>query len=328
MPLSDDQLDLRRDALATSTLDHGLQLLGDRWTMAVVLGAFLGIRRFDNWHRQLAIPRHTLSDRLRALQGLGLLRQRLYQERPPRHEFLLTDKGLALYPHVLMMWSWERRWGRRAGDLPVRLVHARCGQPFVPWLACGECHGKTGIGDLDFTLEPNDALRDRAPGRARAARLAPGDASGPNRGLRVDRWALLIVSAVLLGCHHFDEFSRVLGIGSSVLTRRLADMVEAGLLLAQTDLADGRRRIYRLTPASRDLFGYILCFSSWASRSHFEQPSSIRPLHRACGHAFVPEVVCSHCHAPLSAREVGFEMGPRAGAAAASAAPAQREGGA
>lgn len=61
-----------------------------------------------------------------------------------------------------------------------------------------------------------------------------------------------------LGCHHFDELSHVLGIGSRVLSRRLAHMVEAGLLLSQDDMEDGRRRIYRLTPASRDLFGYIL----------------------------------------------------------------------
>ena len=84
-------------------------------------------------------------------------------------------------------------------------------------------------------------------------------------------------------------------------------MVDTGLLLNQADLADGRRRIYRLTPASRDLFGYILCFSSWASRQHFHEPSSIRPTHRACGHAFVPQVICSHCQEPLAAREVRFE---------------------
>ncbi|VTU13595.1 HxlR-like helix-turn-helix [Variovorax sp. SRS16] len=307
MPLTPEELDLRREALATSTLDHGLQLLGDRWTMAVVLGAFLGVRRFDEWQSRLAIPRHTLAQRLRALTALGLLRQRPYQERPLRHAYHLTAKGLSLYPHVLMMWSWERRWGTRATDLPQRLVHAGCGHAFVPWLACGACHEKVGIGDLGFTLQPNAALRARPPARGRAPRLAQAEGDGSSRGLRVDRWALLIISAVLLGCHHFDELSHVLGIGSSVLSRRLGDMVDAGLLLCQDDLVDGRRRVYRLTPASRDLFGYILCFSSWAARHHFQEPSSIRPTHRACGHPFVPEVVCSHCRQVLEAREVGFE---------------------
>lgn len=206
-----------------------------------------------------------------------------------------------------MMWSWERRWGARASDLPERLIHVGCGQPFVPWLACEAFGDKVGIGDLNFTLEPVAALRERPPARGRAPRLSQAEGGEPGLGLRVDRLALLIISAVLLGCHHFDKLSHALGIGSSVLTRRLGDMVDSGLLLNQADLTDGRRRIYRLTPASRDLFGYILCFSRWAGQQHFYAPSSIRPTHQACGHAFVPQVVCSHCQQPLSAREVRFE---------------------
>ena len=104
-------LDLTRDALASSTLSHGLHLLGDRWTVAVILGAFLGVRRFDDWQTRLNIPRHTLTVRLKALIDLGLLQPRPYQQRPLRHAYHLTDKGLALYSHVLMMWVWERRWG-------------------------------------------------------------------------------------------------------------------------------------------------------------------------------------------------------------------------
>lgn len=125
-------------------------------------------------------------------------------------------------------------------------------------------------------------------------------------GLRVDRWALLIVAALFLGCHHFDQIGAVLGIGSSVLTRRLGSMVESGLLLCQTDLTDTRRRVYRLTPASRDLFGYILCFSSWASRFHFDQVSSISPTHKGCGKAFVPQVVCNVCRVVLTPQDVSF----------------------
>jgi DNA-binding HxlR family transcriptional regulator len=305
--LTPEDIELRRDALATSTLDHGLQLLGDRWTMAVILGAFIGVRRFDDWQSRLGIPRHTLSQRLQALTALGILETRPYQQRPVRHGYHLTDKGRSLYPHVLMMWAWSRRWGARELRLPERLVHIPCGHAFAPWLACSACGEKAGMRDLDFTLVPNEALRERAPARSRAPRLAPQEGDG-HIGLRVERWSLLILSAVFLGCHYFDEISQVLGIGSSVLSRRLAQMVDDGLLLCQADLADGRRKLYRLTPSSRDLFGYVLCFSAWASRHHFHEASSIRPVHRACGQPFVPAVVCSHCQQPLEAREVRPEF--------------------
>ena len=64
-------LDLTRDALASSTLNHGLMVLGDRWTVAVLLGAFTGAHRFEEWHARLGIPRPTLANRLRSLVGLG-----------------------------------------------------------------------------------------------------------------------------------------------------------------------------------------------------------------------------------------------------------------
>ncbi len=304
-------LDLTRDALASSTLGHGLLLLGDRWTVALILDAFLGVRRFDDWQARLGIPRHTLTERLKTLTALGLLEQRPYQQRPLRQAYHLTAKGLTLYDHVLMMWVWERRWGSRQLALPQQLAHQTCGHAFVPQLGCRACGGRVGLNDLRFSLKVNTALLGASlpgasPLRQRGARLTPQESQQMGLGLRVDRWALLIVASVFLGCHCFDQFSHVLGIGSSVLARRLASMVEAGLLLCQPDLVDARRKIYRLTPASRDLFGYIMCFSSWAGRQHFQQASSIQPTHSACGKPFVPQVVCSHCHGGLMPRDVRF----------------------
>jgi DNA-binding HxlR family transcriptional regulator len=299
-------LDLTRDALASSTLSHGLQVMGDRWSVALILHAFLGVKRFGDWQARLGIPRHTLTGRLKDLVGLGLMELRPYQHKPLRQAYHLTDKGLALYPQVLMMWAWERRWGSRELALPQILMHRLCGHAFVPELHCAACSGKAGIADLHLSLTVNQALLEQAPARRRGARLTAQASAEMGLGLRVDRWALLIVSSVMLGCHHFDQLSHVLRIGSSVLARRLADMVASGLLRCQPDLADARRMVYRLTPASRDLFGYIICFASWASSTHLQQPSSIRPTHRACGHAFVPRVACSHCQATLAPHAVSF----------------------
>ena len=299
-------LDLTRDALASSTLSHGLQVLGDRWSVALILAAFLGVRRFDDWQSRLSIPRHTLTQRLKSLMALGLLELRPYQTRPVRHAYHLTDKGLALYNHVLMMWAWERRWGSRQLALPQRLTHRSCSHPFLPELGCRACGEKVGVNDLVFSLKTNPSLMNEPAPRLRSARLSPTEGAQMGLGLRVDRWTLLIVSGLLLGCHYFDQLSHVLGIGSSVLARRLSDMVDCGLLLCQPDLVDARRKVYRLTPASRDLFGYIMCFSSWASLHHFHQPSSIAPTHKSCGKPFVPQVMCSHCRKPLKPKEVLF----------------------
>ena len=302
-------LDLTRDAIASSTLSHGLMLLGDRWMSAVLLGSFTGVNRFEAWQEHLAIPRSTLSGRLRKLVEMGLLRQRVYQERPRRFAYHLTSAGLKLYDQVLMIWMWEKRWGSRKASLPARLFHRPCGHVFTPVIACTACGCKAGMGDLHLGLEVNQHLLHKTAEAGRTARVAATEVTGLGLGLRVNRWSLLIVTALILGCHHFDELCHALGIASSVLSRRLSGMVEAGLLVCQTDLRDARRNIYRLTPASRDLFGYLVCFSTWASRDYLRQPSSIRPTHTSCGKAFVPRVLCSACAEPVKPWDVTFEGG-------------------
>jgi DNA-binding HxlR family transcriptional regulator len=304
---STTDLDLTRDALATSTLSHGLKLLGDRWTVQVLLGTFMGIRRFDDWQAQLGMSRHTLAERLKSLMALGLLKPRRYQDRPPRQAYHATAKAMALYPQTLMIWAWERRWGSRDVSLPRALRHRPCGQVFDPQLACAACGDDVTMKDLSFSLRPNSALPAETAGPLRSPRLSASAAPRMGLGLRLDRWSLLIITAVVLGCRYFDQLSHVLGIGPSVLAKRLAGMVESDLLRCEVDRSDARRRVYRLTPASRGLFGYIVCVSTWASEHHFHQRSAIEPRH-TCGHAFVPRVVCSCCRQPLQAWDVQPEL--------------------
>lgn len=262
----------------------------------------MGLRRFDEWQRRLEIPRQTLSQRLKTLVEMGILRQRPYQEKPVRLAYHLTQHGLSLYGPVLMIWAWERRWGSRQGSLPQSLRHTCCGHSFIPYLACGHCNERTTLNDLKFTLAANPALLLHSGPSTRSARMAT-ETQPMGLGLRVDRWAILIISAVYLGCHHFDQLVNVLEIGPSVLTRRLGSLVADGLLIAQSDLIDGRRTVYRLTASSRDLFPYVLSFAYWATE-HYQQPSSIRPRHKTCDAPFAPRICCSYCHVQLSPHEV------------------------
>lgn len=298
-------LELMRAALASSTLGHGLRQVGDRWTVQILMAAFLGIRRFDDFQARLGIPRPTLSERLKALVALGLMRQVPYGTRPVRQEYRLGPKGLAMYDAVLMVWDWEARFGEGQAALPLRLVHKTCGHAFRPRLACGACGEEATMADLTMRLRPNPRLPPEATSSIRTPRVPLGPA--PSLGLRLDRWALMIVTAVTLGCRHFDQLAQVLGIGPSVLAQRLGAMVDQGLLKVTPDRDDLRRRVYLLTPASRALFAYLTTFATWASEQLFDEPTSIAPIHRACGAPFVARAVCSHCHARLHPHDVRFE---------------------
>ena len=302
-------LDLLRDALSTSVLSHALKMIGDRWTMQILMGAFTGVKRFDDFQQRLGIPRRTLSDRLKALGHMDLMRPRLYQERPERFAYHLTHKGMAIYEATLMTWEWELRFGEHRLALPSRLVHRTCGHAFVPQMSCEACGETVTIRDLDMSLKPNPRLPYDPAERMRTPKVTVSDGAMSHLALRMDRWTLMIVSAAVLGCRHFDQIAHVLRISPPLLSRRLAAMVDAGLLTVESDREDGRRRVYLLTAASRGLFPYIVLLSTWASEHLFHEPSSIRPRHKACGKAFVPRATCGHCHERLNAWDVSFQMG-------------------
>lgn len=68
-----------------------------------------------------------------------------------------------------------------------------------------------------------------------------------------ERWSFLIVRAALGGICHFEEFLAVLGIARNILSARLAQLVEHGILDRQPQKDDRRKVAYRLTAKGADL---------------------------------------------------------------------------
>ncbi len=70
-----------------------------------------GDRRFCELERSLdGISPRTLSLRLRALEGCGVVQRHTFPEVPPRVEYGLTDKGRALVPLIDDMRSYGQHW--------------------------------------------------------------------------------------------------------------------------------------------------------------------------------------------------------------------------
>lgn len=118
---------------------RALSVVGERWTMLILRDAFLGTRRFDQFQRDLGITRHRLSERLGKLVEHGVLVKVPYCERPPRYEYRLTRKGLALYPVLMSLGRWGDDWMDGGGGAPLEYVHQRCGGHTHPTLTCSEC---------------------------------------------------------------------------------------------------------------------------------------------------------------------------------------------
>ena len=118
---------------------RALSVVGERWTLLILRDAFFGTRRFDQFQASLGITRHRLSERLGKLVDHGVLKRVPYSERPPRFEYRLTRKGLALYPVLMTLGRWGDEWMDRGEGPPVEYVHAACGQRTRPQLTCSEC---------------------------------------------------------------------------------------------------------------------------------------------------------------------------------------------
>ena len=116
------------------TLEH----IGDRWTMLIVRDAFLGVRRFDDFQRELGVARNVLTDRLGRLVDEGILEKSAYQERPERFEYRLTEKGKELQPAILTLMKWGDDHLAPDGP-PVLLEHTECGHDTEPMLVCSHC---------------------------------------------------------------------------------------------------------------------------------------------------------------------------------------------
>ena len=109
-------------------------LFGDWWTPLVLRDAFSGARRFEQFQRNLGIPRAVLAARLERLVADGLMEKRRYEEHPPRDEYRLTAKGIAAWDVLAAMWRFGSDWfWEGEGEAPpLRLGDAETGAEIRP----------------------------------------------------------------------------------------------------------------------------------------------------------------------------------------------------
>lgn len=90
-----------------------LDVIGERWAILMLRDLLLNeARRFQDFVEALpGIPPNTLSARLKRLEAAGVIERRLYQQHPPRAEYVLTAKGRELGPIVAAMRAWGNRHG-------------------------------------------------------------------------------------------------------------------------------------------------------------------------------------------------------------------------
>jgi len=169
---------MRRTSFAglDCSIAQTLEIVGDWWTLMILRDAFQGVRRFEEFQRDLGIARNVLTDRLTLLVDHGILDRRPYQTQPPRSEYRLTEKGLELYPVLISLMRWGDRWATGAGGPPVVLTHKECGHDGLPVMSCPHCGVPVGARDMTFRARPVQLSAGVSKARRRlgARRTEPG----------------------------------------------------------------------------------------------------------------------------------------------------------
>jgi DNA-binding HxlR family transcriptional regulator len=114
---------MRRSSFETMqcSIARTLDVVGDPWTLLVVREAFFGTTRFEDFRRNLGIPRATLSARLSTLADHGVLERRSGPDSPNRPTYALTPKGRALGPVMVALMQWGDEWSG-IGMAPITLI--------------------------------------------------------------------------------------------------------------------------------------------------------------------------------------------------------------
>ncbi|HEX7002636.1 MAG TPA: helix-turn-helix domain-containing protein [Trueperaceae bacterium] len=90
---------------------HAVELLGRRWTGAIVVLLLQGVSRFNELAARIPeMSDRMLSERLKELEAEGIVERSVKPETPVRVEYSLTEKGKALQSAVSAISAWAENW--------------------------------------------------------------------------------------------------------------------------------------------------------------------------------------------------------------------------
>jgi DNA-binding HxlR family transcriptional regulator len=105
--------DARSRPACCSKYHHAIELIGKRWTGAILLVLMDGPCHFSQIRALVPeISDRLLSERLKELEAEAIVERRVIDGAPVRVEYSLTSKGQALEPVVHKLKAWAHEWDR------------------------------------------------------------------------------------------------------------------------------------------------------------------------------------------------------------------------
>jgi DNA-binding HxlR family transcriptional regulator len=281
-----------------------LGVLGDEWTLLIAQQSLLGVTRYGEFAARLPISHAVLTRRLTTMTADGLLERRQYQTNPRRSDYVLTQRGRALWPVLASIWEWERRWVPDHAERLPTMHHVGCGADFAPAVTCRACAQVVTEKDLTAAWGPSGSWPRSTPAETTRRRSTSDNSPGraglfpETMSILGNRWAFALLVSAFVGTTRFNDFAEQLGAPPGSLTHRLQIFTTGGVL----EIVGGR---YLLTEKGRAVFPILITALQWAQR-WFAAPEGPAVLlrHTMCGNAFDAVLTCDQCAEPLRGADV------------------------
>ncbi|WP_069165783.1 winged helix-turn-helix transcriptional regulator [Nocardia altamirensis] len=117
---------------ASCAVARPLDVIGDQWTLLIIRDALEGSTRFGQFQKSLGLAKNILSSRLQSLLANGLLETIPATDGSPYQEYILTEKGRALFPVITALRQWGEAYFFEDNEMRPRLVDKAHGRPVLP----------------------------------------------------------------------------------------------------------------------------------------------------------------------------------------------------
>lgn len=303
---------MKPETIRACSIWRALEVVGDVPVLLIMERAFLGTNTFAGFLEETGVPRSVVSDRLKKLVAEDCLVKRPDPgERQSRYR--LTQKGRDLFPAALAMVGWQHRWEAGQRGFSIELVHSRCGHVIEPNPNCESCGME--IDPRDVAWEPGPGLVQVVPHYSARRRPSKTVASRRDNAALVDtvitlfgdRWSTLIVRSMFSGFHRFDQIQQDTLMAPNILSGRIAELIDAGILTSRQYCDLPPRHEYRLTAKGRALYPVILSLLQWGDRYYADAKGPPLLLsHKPCENSLELVMACDHCGGRLDLGEVSY----------------------
>jgi DNA-binding HxlR family transcriptional regulator len=139
---------------ADCPIARSLDAIGDWWSLLIIRDAFLGLRRFSEFQKNIGLAKNILTVRLRALVEHGILTTAPASDGSAYQEYVLTAKGRGLFPILVALRQWSEEFSGDIKGFSTLLVDRTKGRPVRKLELRAEDGRLLGQGDTELKANP------------------------------------------------------------------------------------------------------------------------------------------------------------------------------